>query len=465
MVDSALIGKPPLNDDDLNIVKALIKISGRPGANPSRGVPLGPPRPPGAPSDTRGPGVIAGMSIAMALVIFVTVSRLMVRKFHTRMEFGWDDWMIIPAALLVLAYQAVVIAMVEQACVGKHAADCTYHGFSMFIRYGAIGQTLFFVVVSFVKISLVLFYKRLVGMTSKTWRAFNNSFLVVLVLFMLISLFMNVFQCSPQSAPFDLATFGRANSVKCLKQTQMQTAFNVIHIITDFVLLLVPVAVLWKLQMSLTQKLRLMFVFSLGAISCIASVMRMVLGRKQSRDLTYDFTEKLAWTVVDVTSGVIVASLPALHSIVKFALPGNWSRSIFSFGYLSKRFSKDGSSASSVGNQKGASSSEKPWIRRQDEVELGYYPAKEANPNDLPRGRQMPWTAATQPALAPQKQAKQPPRQYGAGLSHDPEPVPERALNNVASTEVLTRPPAVRYETTASDDSSFNFMTYPPRSQ
>ena len=102
MVDSARVGRPPANENDLNIVKALMKISGRPAGNPANGVPFGPPRAPGAPSDTRGPGVIAGMTVAMALVVFVTVSRLMVRKFHTRMEFGWDDWMIIPAAVSLL---------------------------------------------------------------------------------------------------------------------------------------------------------------------------------------------------------------------------------------------------------------------------------------------------------------------------------------------------------------------------
>lgn len=46
---------------------------------------------------TRGPAVIAVCSVAMAVMIFVTVARLMVRKLRKDLKFGLDDWLIMPA--------------------------------------------------------------------------------------------------------------------------------------------------------------------------------------------------------------------------------------------------------------------------------------------------------------------------------------------------------------------------------
>ena len=53
----------------------------------------------------------------------------------------------------------------------------------------------------------------------------------------------------------------------------------------DFALLSVPLIVLWKVRMGWGTKLRLYFVFSIGAMSCIGSVMRQIEQKRLSSDV------------------------------------------------------------------------------------------------------------------------------------------------------------------------------------
>ena len=49
--------------------------------------------------ETRGPGIIARMVIGIVVMVFITVSRLMMRGFKKELCFGPDDWLIIPGVV------------------------------------------------------------------------------------------------------------------------------------------------------------------------------------------------------------------------------------------------------------------------------------------------------------------------------------------------------------------------------
>ena len=82
-------------------------------------------------------------------------------------------------------------------------------------------------------------------------------------------------------------------------------------------LLCVPVIIISRVQMPLWKKIRLCLLFALGSISCVASCIRISFGKRNSYDLTWVFYTEISWTIVDITFGVIVASLPAMNSVVE----------------------------------------------------------------------------------------------------------------------------------------------------
>ena len=79
----------------------------------------------------------------MTLVVVIAGARLGLRYFRRDLKLGYDDWVIVPAALAVVAYMGIVIAMVMYGGAGKHIYDMTYQEAYWFYRVGFIFPFLF----------------------------------------------------------------------------------------------------------------------------------------------------------------------------------------------------------------------------------------------------------------------------------------------------------------------------------
>ena len=170
---------------------------------------------------------------------------------------------------------------------------------------------MFFTSVGIIKISICLFLRRISGSASKHSQRFNDFFLFLLVGYTLLALFWSCFQCSPAPAMWDKIYSGKLTQpAKCWSTLVVANALSVIHVVMDFVLLLTPMVVLWKVQLNKNTKIRLFIVFSMGSLSCLASVLRELAQKSISKDITYGYTDLLAWTVVDLTLPVISALIP-----------------------------------------------------------------------------------------------------------------------------------------------------------
>ncbi len=62
----------------------------------------------------------------MVLVILITGTRLYLRFSRRDLRVGIDDYVIIPAALLTIAFLAIVMSEVTYGGAGKHLYDLTY---------------------------------------------------------------------------------------------------------------------------------------------------------------------------------------------------------------------------------------------------------------------------------------------------------------------------------------------------
>jgi len=78
--------------------------------------------------------------------------------------------------------------------------------------------------------------------------------------------------------------------------------------------------------MSTGKKLRVGFLFSIGSISCIGSVMRQVTQYHQPLDVTWSMGV-INWTTIDIFFAITAASLPVLNALV----PKRWRFSVCSF--------------------------------------------------------------------------------------------------------------------------------------
>lgn len=124
---SALFGHPAANVDDWYRVRAFARLTGIPNGaiNPAHGFPFhAPPNPP--PYHSRGPSIVTASAVTIALVMAITTLRLSLRYFRRDLRIGYDDFVIIPAALGVGVWFALQIAMSSVGGGGKHMYDVTY---------------------------------------------------------------------------------------------------------------------------------------------------------------------------------------------------------------------------------------------------------------------------------------------------------------------------------------------------
>lgn len=173
--------------------------------------------------------------------------------------------------------------------------DVTYEEYGHFKTFANLSKPVFFLAVGFIKVSICLFNSRLTSLTSRTWSIFNSVFLVLLFCYIMLSLFWTLFQCDPPYAGWDPIRTGReGQSFHCISDNIVGSTLSVIHVVMDFGLLSVPLIVLWRVRMGWGTRFRLYFVFSIGAMSCIGSILRQIEQKKLTfNDLLCKFPTSL----------------------------------------------------------------------------------------------------------------------------------------------------------------------------
>lgn len=129
-------------------------------------------------------------------------------------------------------------------------------------QYINITWIMYGIVIAFVKLSLLLQYL-------KIFMPIRNSNFMVLVtyfviwstsIFYLVTTFFEIFACNPREMFWNrLITNGR-----CFNISAVNISSAVINCISDFVILLLPQGVIWRLQMPFRRKLGISAIFLTG---------------------------------------------------------------------------------------------------------------------------------------------------------------------------------------------------------
>ena len=197
-------------------------------------------------------------------------------------------------------------------------------------------------------------------MASKHWKTAHWVYLALLGCLLPICVLLNIFPCSPIATYFSLQAIARVpdgQTIRCLDRDAINftTTTRYVHIVTDWLLLPVPLIIIYKLQMPVGKKVRLMLVFCLGFISSVASIIRNVLEsqRTSTFDASCEFLQTnarkrkfmlltincaddsdtltlYAWDIVDIFFATIVASLPPLNGLAEKGIDRIKSSKLFS---------------------------------------------------------------------------------------------------------------------------------------
>lgn len=154
------------------------------------------------------------------------------------------------------------------------------------------------------KLAICISYLRLTrGSHKETARLAIWSGLVFTALYNVTYIFTLLFACSPVAASWDYSIDG-----KCLAMAPYYYTTGVLTMVNDLVLFILPVPLVWRLQVDKRTKIGLSVMFLLGLITTFCSIMRIVA-------ITYiketgNTTNFILWGVVEACVGVS----PAMRS-------------------------------------------------------------------------------------------------------------------------------------------------------
>ncbi len=123
-----------------------------------------------------------------------------------------------------------------------------------------------------IKVSILLFYRRLFPRenTTPTWRLCHLLLMILSVALGVIGIFGFVFQCAPIAYSWDLTIPGG----HCINRGAFARFTNVGNIVTDILILVMPIPIVWSLHLPKNKKIGVCLLFLLGGFVCIASVVR-----------------------------------------------------------------------------------------------------------------------------------------------------------------------------------------------
>lgn len=139
----------------------------------------------------------------------------------------------------------------------------------------------------------------------------------------IIFVFLQIFQCVPVRYIWEGWEKGAFGPFKCLDINALAFTTATFSIAQDIVILMLPLPLLAKLDVAMKSKLEIMFMFSLGFFVTITSCARLrtMLSFGDSVNPTWDYSNALIWTGLEVAVSIIVTSLPAIRVLLSRCFP------------------------------------------------------------------------------------------------------------------------------------------------
>lgn len=234
----------------------------------------------------------------------------------SRAGFWWDDLTIVIACILCWGPNIVDLVSLHYG-FGRHlealGAEGLFHWFKILYSF----EFLYTLAMASVKYSIILFQYRIFPIVQ--FRRILLWALHFVICLTIACVLVSVFQCVPIHAFWDTLAGQLAPELggRCIDVELYFLISGSINAATDFVLLALPIPILWRLRTSQPQKLVLTGIFTMGLIVCAVSIIRLVVLHQYGKrdDITWYYVPIAIWTSAEPSIAVVSACLPSLRPL------------------------------------------------------------------------------------------------------------------------------------------------------
>ncbi|KAK3314694.1 hypothetical protein B0H66DRAFT_318813 [Apodospora peruviana] len=180
-----------------------------------------------------------------------------------------------------------------------------------------VAETLYLSILTLTKISILCFYLRI--FPHRTFRAALYGVMAWVAVSGLAWLLAQILQCVPINFIWEGWKQGSFGPHHCIDVNTLGYTMAGFSIAQDIVILVMPLPLVARLNVSRRSKLEIMIMFSLGFFVFVTSCVRLwaLHGFGDSVNPTWDYTDTIIWTGLEVAVSIIVTSLPAIRVLFR----------------------------------------------------------------------------------------------------------------------------------------------------
>ena len=221
----------------------------------------------------------------------------------------------------------------------RHVWDVPFDEFEKTALMAWLGELAFIVSTSCTKVSVLLFYRRLVkGTFSKRWKWATIAAIIFTIIYCLAFNLALVFNCRPTEAYWKAFSMTYTADYHCANTKPLNPVSGVLSVVSDFYSVILPMGMLRHFDIDRRKKIALNAVFSLGLLVVGAGAARTYYLTELGYD--YDVTwvgfNVFIWSVLEVQLAIICACAPALRVLFRHSLKDPISRAIHTASSLSR---------------------------------------------------------------------------------------------------------------------------------
>ncbi|MCJ1381296.1 hypothetical protein MMC17_004406 [Xylographa soralifera] len=168
-----------------------------------------------------------------------------------------------------------------------------------------------------VKLSLLYLFLRI--FPTRQVRIHAYILIGIVIMFCFATILASLLQCRPIQANWD-------SSIKavCGNQAASWLGTGITNILTDVLVLALPIRSVWNLKLPRVTKIGLIGVFGVGFLVCIISILRIVsIFSISFVDLTYTKVPTDIYSILEPSLGIICACLPILRPFFDRIVPSS----------------------------------------------------------------------------------------------------------------------------------------------
>ncbi|KAL3422852.1 integral membrane family protein [Phlyctema vagabunda] len=226
-----------------------------------------------------------------------------------------DDWFMVVSQIVFTISCAFILRGVHYG-IGQHNNALTQEDLTASLMYQALATLTYVANMMFIKLSICILLLRIASRPIYIW-ILRVSMVVVTIWSLAIFLY-DIFQCTPIAAQWDF-TLKNSHCVGTDSIVSAAYAISVMTILSDWLYALLPIPMIWNINMSSQTKSTVVVILSLGVFASIATLIRLryLVDLTKTEDILYAGTNPMIWTLIEPGVAIIAASLITIRPLLR----------------------------------------------------------------------------------------------------------------------------------------------------